>query len=171
MREPEKLERQLARTAPARGTPSMTDSEAEAMREAERENAGPMERINPTASSDVRRALDPDNAVPVAAPVTIRRSMSEKMRRFADAVSTEIPGETLDERRERLDKLRNELWPGDGCECHGTGLITKTGEYRRRDGRSVSGVTWVEPCSCPYGLSRRAHADSRDDDGGLEDVF
>ena len=166
-------ERELERTARARGRPTFSDPAAEAMHEAERARTEPLERADPTSYPSVREALKPDNAVPVAAPVRVRRRMTEKMRRFQAAVDEQIPGESWNQRRRRLDALREELWPSDGCGCGGTGLVTRIGEYERRDGRSVPSVSWVEPCSCPYGLARRSGSAEPDteDNGDLEDAF
>lgn len=170
-------EERLSRTAAARGSSNDRNEEVEAMRDLESMSNMPPELVDVTALPQVRRALDPAAAIPSNAPESVKRSMSDRMARYKAEADRPVPGETGDRRRARLHSLREELWPDGGCDCNGTGLITKRGVLRSRRGRAVPNSTWVTACECPHGQARRDSEASpgkdvgpRDGDG-LEDVF
>lgn len=168
----EAKERQLARTVRQR-TREHPDPEVEAMREVERSRVEPMARLD-VETPEVKRLVDPGAAIPSRAPLVVKRQMSDRMRSWVEEVNREIPGETLPDRNERLDRARAELYPetDERCPCGGTGFIRAHGERRLPNG-NIFRTDGVKPCDCPHGQARRdaeKQAPERETDS-LDDRF
>ena len=133
-------------------------------------------KADPSEIPAVKEATKPENAIPAKAPPEQKQKMGERMKRFKEAVDVRVPGETPEQRNARLEKLRDSLFDGGGCECNGTGMITKRGTFVRSDGREIPNTSWVARCDCPYGQAKSAPSDvdageAVTDEDGLDGAF